>query len=907
MDLLFAQYYNIWPFKDKLININFRNWKYLIKSPIGSGKSFLFFDAPFFALYWTKFRNILNRKSQSWFVRLVFEINEEIYLIERQIKATRTGWESVQSRLFKINWNSEEVLKKVWRSLKNGLNNLKNRLAESEEKILDIQEIKFSKNILSSDFFRFSSKFLALEEIPFKSSTELQKTLNQLLPPKEVFLSTNFLMQDSDNIFEMTPSDRINVFKNIFWLLGIDEAKDVIADTKKEVLAKIKMLSSEEIWKQKFDQIKQNLNLIWSKISKFFEKEDLSLDLFSPWITKPQQVNFEKYFQLIDEKKQIFQTLNTQKESFKKQFKDVEKQISDYTFKIKELKKLIVKLESEIKDFDEDKLKFLREQKRQLLKKQEDLVEDYFTSIDLSKIESITKFEKDINWIYQFTNEIVQQWITQKKEIENLDLQIQNLSQIYKQLEEKLQDLELKPWTVAFEKFEKEKQILKQKNLSEIDKINLNIENFKKQKEDLQIRLEKLQQKYKQLKQILQQETTFECKLIWKNCPFIEQIKGKELKHFKEEVKTVESEIEEITKSIHKICEEIKNSEKQVEILKGKLKLIDTDKSLFKDFFENLEKERQKILNEIEKLDFENKLKIFSQRKEEIQKQIEEKRQILKDLDYPKLKKIYPEFQSITNELKQVDKQILQLENLMQSIEEKKNQILKFQTEIENYNEFLKTLEQQKKTLADEISKLEMQIKVLDIEEYLDFEKNLKEFEKYYIQWQKLYEDYKHSQIEVEKLKEKQKILTDLYNIFSKELMLVVLNDFLPTLFEIINVYLAKVVDFHLNYELKKTKTDKLELEVYVKDDKWERPIKSLSWGQKTVLKLAWILAVAQKIGVKFLFLDETINNLDAEAVWRVADMLQDFVEYNNLKFYVVTHSKQIQEMNIWDDIINVW
>jgi hypothetical protein len=64
--------------------------------------------------------------------------------------------------------------------------------------------------------------------------------------------------------------------------LGIDEAKDVIADTKKEVLAKIKMLSSEEIWKQKFDQIKQNLNLIWSKISKFFEKEDLSLDLFSP-------------------------------------------------------------------------------------------------------------------------------------------------------------------------------------------------------------------------------------------------------------------------------------------------------------------------------------------------------------------------------------------------------------------------------------------------------------------------------------------------------------------------------------------------------------------------------------------------------------------------------------------------
>jgi hypothetical protein len=57
---------------------------------------------------------------------------------------------------------------------------------------------------------------LKKEEIVFKTANEFNKTLESILPPAEVFLSTTFLMQDSENIFEMTPSERINVFKNIF-------------------------------------------------------------------------------------------------------------------------------------------------------------------------------------------------------------------------------------------------------------------------------------------------------------------------------------------------------------------------------------------------------------------------------------------------------------------------------------------------------------------------------------------------------------------------------------------------------------------------------------------------------------------------------------------------------------------
>ncbi|MEI8092036.1 MAG: hypothetical protein WCG98_07760 [bacterium] len=42
----------------------FPQGKYLIKAPIGSGKSFLFFDGPMFGLYKLANRNMLNALSK---------------------------------------------------------------------------------------------------------------------------------------------------------------------------------------------------------------------------------------------------------------------------------------------------------------------------------------------------------------------------------------------------------------------------------------------------------------------------------------------------------------------------------------------------------------------------------------------------------------------------------------------------------------------------------------------------------------------------------------------------------------------------------------------------------------------------------------------------------------------------
>lgn len=66
------------------------------------------------------------------------------------------------------------------------------------------------------------------------------------------------------------------------------------------------------------------------------------------------------------------------------------------------------------------------------------------------------------------------------------------------------------------------------------------------------------------------------------------------------------------------------------------------------------------------------------------------------------------------------------------------------------------------------------------------------------------------------------------------------------------------------------------------------------------------MLAISSYINSPILFLDETINNLDTDTVGKVADMLEDFVKQREMKFYTITHSQQIQQMDIWDKIIEI-
>jgi DNA repair exonuclease SbcCD ATPase subunit len=96
---------------------------------------------------------------------------------------------------------------------------------------------------------------MKLEELSFKNETDLQQMLQSMLTPKEVFLNTVFLMQDSANIFQLAPAERLNVLKNVFNLLSIDEGKEVIAEKKREIYYKLKATADTSKYDDRLKQL----------------------------------------------------------------------------------------------------------------------------------------------------------------------------------------------------------------------------------------------------------------------------------------------------------------------------------------------------------------------------------------------------------------------------------------------------------------------------------------------------------------------------------------------------------------------------------------------------------------------------------------------------------------------------
>jgi ABC-type lipoprotein export system ATPase subunit len=54
------------------------------------------------------------------------------------------------------------------------------------------------------------------------------------------------------------------------------------------------------------------------------------------------------------------------------------------------------------------------------------------------------------------------------------------------------------------------------------------------------------------------------------------------------------------------------------------------------------------------------------------------------------------------------------------------------------------------------------------------------------------------------------------------------------------------------------------------------------------------------------IFLDETINNLDQDAIGRVADLIASVIKKQTKSLYVVTHSETIQTMSLWNEIVEL-
>lgn len=840
MDLIAISYYNIWPFKDNIINIFFDRWKFLIRSPIGSGKSFLFFDGPTYALYKNTGRNVLNVDSKSGFIKLLFEIEWQKYLIVRNLSE----------------WKTKDVCKSQLFSITN------------------LQWIMDNENGKDIEYLLKKSGVI-IEEITFKNERDLDGNLSEFLPPREVFLSTVFLLQDSENIFELQAAERLIVMKNIFNLIGIDEIKEQIANKRRDIQTTLKIKSdtsnSDSKIKSILHEYINNFNNISSmdclKTSNNLGNENSSDITFTLWN------NLKQYKEFIQELESISEKVNINEFGIESFDKNINIQISNYIWEQKkqyqeyfvksqntkdqiknkidnlnilknevwDINNKIEVLDKKLSQIDPELMENKKREKLMFIKNAEDLIKLININIEIpEKLKSIiTKNPLDIEEFNHMIIDVISRW--------------QNFSDQKKLIESKIENEKLKhEWNIKT--------------------LEAEIKNLIEKKKSLQEQVNNLNVRIWDLTKTINEESQFECIKINSYCPFIKDINKKTFDELEKQKNSFENE---------KINIEIKLKEID-EILVNRQKWL----------WSNWEIENSEIKN----LEDENK---------RLEETIIELRNFLAEIDFKNIQNVYQEWRTIQSKISILDNAIIELEIGQNEIVNHKEEKIKKLQQMENKNTDMEKILIDIKNLQEiELKQNEImqEFNILNIEKIEKINKNM---ENNIRDLEILIDDFKWSQIELAKLKQEEKIVKDLYQIFSKELLLFVLEWYLPILTDIINSFLSQVVEYTIDIKLLQ-KNDNLEMDVRVYDEKWERDIKSLSGWQKVILKLVWMLAISSYMKSPILFLDETINNLDNDTVGKVANMLSDFVKQRDLKLYTVTHSQQIQEMDIWDKIIHI-
>ena len=901
-------YKNIWPLKDKEILVNYKDGKILVKAPIWTWKSFLFFDGPIYALYKTSERTIINKDSKKWEIQLLFSQDDNFYLIIRKITLTKTWKDSTKSEFYSI------VKDKNFIDYLNNINN--NEIIEKNNDILTLLK-----------FYQIKLENLTTE---FKQERELQENLNSLLIPKEVALSTTFLPQNSDNIFEMEPSSRINILKKVFGIMGIDDAKKIIDDKKKEITWEIKWRENTENYKTRFWEIIWKIKKINEKVQEnelnnyleenIFWEEDFELD-----IDKIQKLDFD-INRIFDENKKNIENLLSKNEEYKQLKQNIEN-ITKQLEQLENQKKIIEKeinsteqikkdLGSKNKEFKEIE-KNKREEEEKILKitqKYENLQQEYEKYLILeNKLKQIEE-EKEKN-----NKELTNLQETQKKleqEIKNnvQATQTSNLSQKLKELQKEADSLANLDF--SFYTFE-DKKVNSLKELEKLlDEIKINGKNtrqqLEKEKETQDNLLKEKENLEKQIKQS-EKKVDFMCEKINSNCPFISQISQKlnwKDDYFTNQLKKVNSDLEKIQKNIkeyqvkltylknywiekeiNQVLENIQKYEQlQVEIIKLNKEL--QQNQAMQENLAKLNWQLEQIKKEIEKR---------TKQQEETQKNIEK---IAKEIEENKqIKEAYKQYLEYNENINNFTKKLNLTSQEIQTIQDKLSSTNKLSWKLEEINKQIEELTAKQTEYEKILEENRKNIEAMDIEKLKNKEKAFMEMKELFWIFNALVEDFNKNKLELIELKKKFWLLKELSNIFGKELVIYVFADYISSLESLINYFITDLVDFKLNIHLDEKGEN---LEIFAEDELWKREIKSLSWGQKTALRIGWILWISKLQNSKLLFLDETINNFDQESVQIISKKIKEFTEENQMKFYMITHSEILQQSDIWTEVIEL-
>ncbi len=790
MNLHCISYNNIGPFAGKTLSVNFRHWAHLIKAPIGTWKSFLFFDGPMYALYKYSQRQMLSRTAEKWWMHCIFSVAWSVWYIQRAITSTKSWNDSTKSRLFALSQSPEEI----------------------EQALQKIDSINRDTNLcatIATD----------AEEITFTNQRELESSLQDLLPAKEVVQSVYMMMQDAQHVFEVTPAERITVFKHLFGLLWIDEAKVTLQTRRKEVQGMLAVLDDQSIENNKIrwalQEIRSWVSSIWN-LELSWDQKTLRESLKTlPLITDIDILNEELRIEglsvseweiktLIDAQKTIqetiiaWATLTWSIQAAQQTLQEKNNSIIQKTNELQTIQSQITLWEKQLASSDSSEFETLTNQKQQLSQK----IETINTSLNKESFSQcgviITTYHEAVSHIESRIN----QWKTTAKEIEMIDLQI------------------------------------KQQQLHEKDYIA--------KKKSLEEQLQLLNTQY-------DEQMKFHCDKIEGDCPYVEMIKGAAWR----------------------------SMQQQRDLVEKQLKTLEANHASWS------------------KISFDEKKKV-----------LEDKKQSL--LSYLKLV-WWQTIKAKKDELEIVEKQRTHLDQKLMHLEKQQKETTAIREKIQSLQTQQTLLTKQSESAKKDIEAAKTILESLQFQQsqwwYVNAEKLLQSVQQLTTAHQQIasvIDDYIEKKKNKFELEEELKRLKTLYQIFSKELLVVVLQDFLPQLEEVINAYLSQVASYEVRFLTPTNVDDQLELDITIHDEHGERGVKSLSWWQRALLKICRILAVASLMKSSFLFLDETITSLDAWAVWRVWELIKQFVQKTTMKLYVVTHASEIQDMDLWEEIVEI-
>ena len=807
------------------MSLFFKEGNFLVKAPIGTGKSFLFFDGPSFALYKSSWRNILNIQSKTGTVKLLFKTEGQVYLIIRRLKQGKSK-DSTSSQLFSCECTEIQLLEIL-------------QTRALIQKNLDIEDELRAHHIIP-------------EEIVFKNETDLQQQLTSLLPPQEVFESTIFLLQDAENIFEMQPSQRLEVLKHVFWLLGIDESKEIVRERRTAVKYQIRSYQESTPYEQKFFSLLQGMLQHYKTLQslptaqpfleeerKIFEElemmgEKLSIQNFTldtqlkSFVPHLQKAVAEKQAEL-SQKQAIFSVRSEQENKLKKQILTHQATITQNNDQISKLDKLLseIKIE-EITSYKQQRENLLLQQQKQEAIPELSLISSFYHK-QKAYLGLQPRSDFSLCWSRNFIQELFQLGIHFKQEYELLlqkkEAEIQNQQRVRSQLQEQLKVLT-------------EQELFYQ---GQVKSLAERLEQF-----DLQTN----------------QDANFDCWEIGKPCPFVRLINQQ---HFQQREKEKNQIIQEQEALSQKIAM-LNLSEKKQE-LEQTIKASENTTS---------SQEIQKNLT--------NQMEINQNKRELLRK-------FLQSFDYKAFETTVGQRETLNTSLKEIERKLKEKENSLAHRDQLMLQISSIEKEIT--------------TLSGELQTLKNALQEAPQSEWLEILQVLENYQSKYQQLEVLLWERNDLQVKIKTLEQEEKLLWILYTVLNRDLLLFVLSEYLPILSEIINSYLSTVVSYILNIHLKE-ESEKLELETKILDEKGEREVKSLSGGQRTILKLVRMLAISSYLKTEMLFLDETVNNLDVETVGKVAQLLDGFVKQRQMKFYVITHNTEIQWMSIWNQIIEL-